>query len=246
LASLAPNRALLRGPGPAADDPRLAAIEPLDRSVEALEKKGQAREAQALAEFYAACLNRVGLYFKEEGDLTRAEPSLSQAHALCEKWLPPGNPNTLRVVNNLAGVYQAALNAPAPDRLLSPGAPPGKDRPRAQAAFALKTASDLRVRIARRTPREVKASVLPVLVRALQETDDPREKVRLARAIGELGPAARDAVPVLAECLSKVRDPRQRRELLLALGPVGPAAGAAAEELARRKDRGRSGKADPR
>jgi hypothetical protein len=236
LASLAPNRALRDPAGGATGSVGLAAIGPLDRSVEALQKQGKVRDAEALAEFYAVSLNRVGLFYKEEGDLTRAEPSLSQAHALCAKWLRPENPNTVQVVNNLAGVYRTALNAdPGPRAVAAPAA---ADRAQAQYAYARKTASDLRERITRRTPREVKASVLPVLVQALRHATDSREKLQLARAIGELGPAARDAAPVLAECVSKTRDPQERRTLLLALGQMGTPARAAVPQRARHKGAG--------
>jgi tetratricopeptide (TPR) repeat protein len=68
---------------------------------------------------------------------------------------------------------------------------------------------------------DVRGSVLPVLVRALRDAPGPREKARLARAIGRLGPAARVAVPTLTACLHDARSDEERRALLFALGQVG-------------------------
>jgi tetratricopeptide (TPR) repeat protein len=75
--------------------------------------------------------------------------------------------------------------------------------------------------IASQKTDRVQASVLPVLVHALRDAPGPREKARLARAIGRLGPAARVAVPTLAACLHDAHSDEERRALLFALGQVG-------------------------
>jgi hypothetical protein len=79
-------------------------------------------------------------------------------------------------------------------------------------------------RITGQSPRQLKASVVPVLTEALRQASSPRERETLARTLSHLGPAAADAVPVLTEVLQKATDPAEQKALVLALGQVGPAA----------------------
>jgi hypothetical protein len=70
----------------------------------------------------------------------------------------------------------------------------------------------------------LKTTVVPVLTQALREATSAEERQRLAHALGQLGPAARDAVPVLVDCCRHAKDASERANLLLVLGEMGPAA----------------------
>lgn len=70
----------------------------------------------------------------------------------------------------------------------------------------------------------LKTSVVPVLTKALREATSAEERQRLAHALGQLGPAARDAVPVLVDCCRHAKDASERGKLLLTFGDMGPAA----------------------
>jgi hypothetical protein len=82
----------------------------------------------------------------------------------------------------------------------------------------------LRERLTRQNQKELRTTVVPVLVHALRETKDATERQRLERALGQLGPAARDAVPVLLDCYRQATDASERGIVLLTLGQVGSAA----------------------
>jgi hypothetical protein len=94
-----------------------------------------------------------------------------------------------------------------------------------------KEAAALRDRLDRRDPRQLKTQVVPVLTEALKKASSPQERETLARTLGHLGPAARDAVPVLTEYLQKSSEPREQEAILTALGQMGPAAREAAPAL---------------
>jgi hypothetical protein len=103
---------------------------------------------------------------------------------------------------------------------------------RARTAESVRTtAVALRERLTQQNARELQNSVVPVLVRALEQAKSGAERAALARALGELGPAAAEAVPVLTKCLGKAADPGERRAMLLALGEMGPAARSAVPVL---------------
>ena len=95
------------------------------------------------------------------------------------------------------------------------------------------SAYQLRERITRQTPAEVRKSVVPILVQNLRDAQTPQAREQLGRALAELGPAANDAVPVLEDCLAKAQSPEERAVVLRALGEMGPAAGANAGAGAR-------------
>ena len=88
------------------------------------------------------------------------------------------------------------------------------------------SADQLRERITRQSPAEVRKSVVPILVQNLRDAQTPQDREQLGRALAELGPAANDAVPVLEDCLAKAQSPEERAVVLRALGEMGPAAGA--------------------
>jgi hypothetical protein len=80
----------------------------------------------------------------------------------------------------------------------------------------------LRERIIHRSPKEVKASVVPVLTQALREAKDVHERQRFARALSQLGPVAGDAAPLLLGLCRGSTDAAERSTLLLALARIGP------------------------
>ncbi|HEY7156205.1 MAG TPA: tetratricopeptide repeat protein [Gemmataceae bacterium] len=82
----------------------------------------------------------------------------------------------------------------------------------------------LRERITCQSQRELRTSVAPVLTQALREASDAGERQRLMRALGQLGPAAREAVPLLIDCYRQTTDPSERAALLATFGEIGPAA----------------------
>lgn len=96
------------------------------------------------------------------------------------------------------------------------------------AHHALTTSStalvSLRDHLTSQSQAALKTSVVPVLTQALREATSAEERQRLAHALGQLGPAARDAVPVLIDCCRHAKDASERGKLLLVLGDMGPAA----------------------
>lgn len=76
----------------------------------------------------------------------------------------------------------------------------------------------------RQRPTELKQTVVPVLVEAWKVSSTPQERIRLAQALGRLGPAARPAVPVLTARLQTTSDKAEQQAILRALGQMGPAA----------------------
>ena len=82
----------------------------------------------------------------------------------------------------------------------------------------------LREHLSNQSQGALKTKVVPVLTQALREATSAEERQRLAHALGQLGPAARDAVPVLLDCCRHAKDASERAKLLLVLGDMGPAA----------------------
>jgi hypothetical protein len=80
----------------------------------------------------------------------------------------------------------------------------------------------LRDQIIRRGPEKVKASVVPVLTLAFREAKNSTERQRFARALGQLGPAAREAAPLLLSSCCRATDASERATLLLVLARIGP------------------------
>jgi hypothetical protein len=226
-----------------------------DRFAWALEHEGKAPEAQQVLARAAAEANQLGIRLRQEGELAQAEPLLRQTYHYCEKKLGPEHPETVRCLTNLAGVYEVAVNAtpataayeprptpPAPAALTVNEHPPTASRaggeaprgePRAKhvAGEPAVQAARLREQITSQNARELRASVVPVLTQALRQAATPQERETLVRALGRLGPAARDAVPVLTARLETTTEPRERQAILSALGAMGPAARQAAPAL---------------
>jgi hypothetical protein len=82
----------------------------------------------------------------------------------------------------------------------------------------------LRDRLTRKTQGELKASVVPVLTKALHEASNSAERQRLTRALGQLGPVAGEAVPLLIDCYHRATEPAERVALLSTLTDIGPTA----------------------
>lgn len=168
---------------------------------------------------------------------------------------PPAAPAAVRAVNQGVAAFSAEMPAPAtplPAQVTqamraegSPytraGAAPllashaytgvAKEMDQKNAEQALRTAHALRERIARMGPRQVRTAVVPVLAKALEESPSEQERQAAARALGQLGPAARDAVPALVTCLRRAPTPQEGQVLARALVQIGPAARDAVERL---------------
>jgi hypothetical protein len=262
----------------------------VDASVQILAAKGQQQEAESLARRYISNWTRQARVYQANGDLARAEPALNRARLLCTQTLGPDAPETVRTRKSLAGMYVAALNAPAPasntlaandaplhrstpmmTRSLDDGrrdmpklmmamrpasvavsssAPPSaavrsssgyvppesrSQQPNAQGARyrfqEQQSAVALRRRITHQNQSELRLCVVPVLVQALGESKTASERRELARALGQLGPAAADAVPALLAAYRRTDDVSERVAVLSALAQIGPSAGQAAPLL---------------
>lgn len=92
----------------------------------------------------------------------------------------------------------------------------------------------LREHLTRKSQSELKASVVPVLTKALREATDSAERQRLVRALGQLGPIAHDAAPLLIDCYSQTAEPSERVALLSTLTAIGPTARCRWMDLAKR------------
>jgi hypothetical protein len=109
---------------------------------------------------------------------------------------------------------------------------------------SMKVASDGKVKaeqaralheqIVRLDPHKVRTVVVPVLTKALEESASSVERLDAARALGQLGPAARDAAPALVFCLRHARTQEEGKALAGALVQIGPSARDALQNLDRR------------
>src|SRR5262249_2176414 len=138
----------------------------------------------------------------------------------------PDNPETVRSMNQLANVYQVALNTAAPPAGADGASPKsaGTAAQRHEVKKEFAGAAALRDRLTHLRPAKVRATVVPVLEQALRSAPTSEERQGLARALGQLGPAARPAIPALADCLNKAKEPAERCAVVEALGDIGPAA----------------------
>jgi hypothetical protein len=176
------------------------------------------RNRNTLAEFYQVALNAPeATQDTDAAPVAPPSPPSTQPTArdfVGETWYPAG----------YQSMYQARVNP------YSSGGNPytlGAAHPAAHAKAAVHKASGLfviRDRLTHQPQRQLKASVVPVLTQALREAASPQERAKFARALGKLGPAARDAVPVLADCLRRAREPKEQAAVLAALAQIGPAA----------------------
>jgi hypothetical protein len=174
-------------------------------------------------------LSSVAASYEERGDLDMAAFSYHLAYNLRESHSGADAPPTVVARRNLGEVYQTALALAGDmaDKHLMKVAPPAalnfsKD------AEVRNSAVQLCDRITRQNVRDVRKSVVPVLVQSLREAQTPETREQLGRALAELGPAANEAIPVLNECLKKAETPQERAVVLRALGELGQTAGPAA------------------
>src|SRR6185437_13258552 len=84
-------------------------------SVQSLKAEGKTEEAETLARHYSNNLTRRAMFYRQKGDLARAEPALNQAQELCARTLGLEAPETIRTRHSLACVYEVALNTTPPD-----------------------------------------------------------------------------------------------------------------------------------
>ncbi len=91
--------------------------------------------------------------------------------------------------------------------------------------------AELRQRIRKQKLTELRDCVVPVLAQSLRDAKEPSERQRLARALGQLGPAAGGAVPALLDAYRKAGDVSERVALVSALGQIGSPARSAAPVL---------------
>src|SRR6185437_6402647 len=86
-------------------------------SVQFLKAEGKTEEAETLARHYTNNLTRRAMFYRQKGDLARAEPALNQAQELCAQTLGLEAPETVRARKSLARVYEVALNTAPADNL---------------------------------------------------------------------------------------------------------------------------------
>jgi hypothetical protein len=94
-----------------------------------------------------------------------------------------------------------------------------------------RTTAELRQRIRKQKQNELRKFLVPVLAQSLRDAKDAAERQRLARVLGQLGPAATVAVPALLDTYSHATDSAERIVVLNALGQIGPSARQAAPLL---------------
>jgi hypothetical protein len=174
--------------------------------------------------------------YEQHGDLDMAAFSYHLAYNIRESHAGADAPMTLEVRRNLGEVYQTALaladdvaaKRGPPEINPAPADPPHLHMSMAKKLEVRDSALQLADRITRQNVRDVRKSVVPVLVENLREAQTPEAREQLGRALAELGPAADDAIPVLNECLQKAQTPQERAVVLRALGELGQTAGPAA------------------
>jgi hypothetical protein len=169
--------------------------------------------------FCADGFAEAGASYEKHGDLDMAEFSYQVAYNMREWKLGADAEPTRRTRRNLGEVYQTALSLNEAVASTQPVSPP----PPAPAGVAYKvipqqvyfSAAQLRQRLARQPVRQVRLSVVPILVEDLNEAKTAEDRERLGRALANLGGAAKDALPALDACLRKSDLTPQEREAVL-------------------------------
>lgn len=208
-------------------------------------------------------------FYQSRGDLSRAAPPLSQAHALLANTVGSQDPRTQQSLQSLAQVYAVALNAPAPSAYSNPYLDAGKSvevtefspdgnkhsshrivmagadappprRDLHKRSVEAKNAVALRERLTCQHPRVLRSAVTPVLAQAYQQAPTARERANYARALGNLGPAARDAVPLLAARLRQGCPHEEKQAILAALGSMGAGARSAIPDVVETLEKAKS------
>jgi hypothetical protein len=186
-----------------------------------------ARVKKKVTSLGAMTLEQMGTNYQESGDYDRAETYFVAAHDLRRKTFGEENAETLKSTQNLAHVYEVALNTVPPAEPPAPRFPPMMMSKRTDADKALA----LRERITRQEPAAIKQSVVPVLVQGLRGSRTAAERRTFVRALGTLGPAAADAVPDLMKALDNSGADEERTEVVRALGQMGQAGSPAVPAL---------------
>lgn len=228
-------------PAPVATKGEAANDDDMTRQILLLHQQGKQADALALANRVAAAgamqpeqqrrmaadLEKVALTYQNAGQLDRAEPTLQSALALRKNVAGPLAPETVQSMNQLAQVYQVALNS-LPDSPLTEGWTTKKEtKDKQESAKAASGATMLREKLTRQSPAQVKATVVPVLEQALRRSSSSTDRQAYARALGQLGPVARPTIPALADALRNAREPEERVAMVDALGEMAPTAGEA-------------------
>jgi hypothetical protein len=170
----------------------------------------------------ALTLEQAGDYYQQNGELDRAETYFVAARDLRRNAFGDDAAETIKANENLARVYQVALNTVPPEQ------PPLKFMAPKHAAD---NALHLRWRITQQDPAAIKRSVVPVLVQGFRRARTSEERQTYARALGTLGPAAADAVPDLVQVLDNTDADQERVACAWALGQMGPAGSPAVPAL---------------
>jgi hypothetical protein len=169
------------------------------------------RAASNLANVYQLALNTPYYEGAERGGgvllLSGPKNPYTQGTGLTNPYLDP----TVRT--------SPSVPAPAPlgsEAVVNTSAKFQSDR---EAGLFKKDLRDVQSRLVAQSPEEVRKSVVPVLVEALRHAT-PEKRVSLMQALGNLGPAAREATPLFLERL-KVGNKEEKVAAVQALGRVG-------------------------
>ena len=190
-----------------------------------------ATESKKMTSRDAAANHRRGQDHLRRGRVAEAEKSLAKTYAHCQESLGANHPITTQAAQELAYLYAPALNdglsrksfgdsAPHPVMMMAPNTP--ADQPEA---------NRLGEQIANQTLPQIRATVVPVLVRALQTAPTPAQRQTMVVALGNLGPAAGPALPALRQSLENAT-PAESRAILETMGLIGPAAVPVLDRLA--------------
>ncbi|HVS35077.1 MAG TPA: hypothetical protein VMS17_05810 [Gemmataceae bacterium] len=154
--------------------------------------------------------------YHKTGDLDMAEFSYKLAYNIRDWKFGSKAPPTIETRRNLGDVYQTALNLDegpvATQVVATPPAQAVADKAKSRQIEL--SARQLRARLAKQPIHEVRKSVAPILVEGLNDAKTPEERELLARALAELGAAAKDAVPALDACLQKQDLTLREREVV--------------------------------
>ena len=175
----------------------------------------------------AASNHRLGLDQLRRGEVSEAEKSLALTYAHCQDRLGSNHPFTTRAAQDLANLYAPALNEGPNARSFAMAAPLGATiSPLAAPPLEVKRqtpeAERLAEQIASQTLPQIQATVVPVLIRALETAPTPAQRQTMVLALGNLGPAASPALPALQQSLVNAT-PAETQAILSTMGLIGPA-----------------------
>lgn len=205
----------------ASRSPRYLAMQAHEKTIHAV------ADSKKTSSSDAATNHRLGLDQLRRGRVSDAEKSLVMTYNHCQDRLGPKHPYTTRAAQDLANLYAPALegssniqpyamNTPSPSGLLLPNSYPqvkGAETPQS---------ARLSEQIAGQTLPQIQATVVPVLIRALETAPTTAERQKMVLALGNLGPVASAALPALKVSLQNAT-PDETRAILFTLGRIGPA-----------------------